>query len=296
MKVVNKVRIIFLPAIILPIFLMVVSIAALSVGYIRTTNENIYSNGIEGFANPLKTMNNETKSCFNDLKRSAIENPAAFEDTDYLNRINQRLKEKESYLIIRKGRTIVYRGTKEDHTETEKKLPGFGSEISSQDSGVFLGKPENFLVKQQDFQYTDGSKGSAFILTDLETVLPHYKNIISQVFFSIVAILILTSFLLSWFMYSEFIRPLKKLKEGADRIKEGNLDDDVEINSKDEIGELCASFNAMRAELKESIEARIIYEKQNRDLISNISHDLKTPITAIKGYVEGIMEIGRAHV
>lgn len=290
MKVVNKVRIIFLPAIILPIFLMVVSIAALSVGYIRTTNENIYSNGIEGFANPLKTMNNETKSCFNDLKRSAIENPAAFEDADYLKRINQRLKEKESYLVIRKGKTIIYRRTKEDHTETEKKLPRFGSEISSQDSGVFLGKPENFLVKQQDFQYTDGSKGSAFILTDLETVLPHYKNIISQVFFSIVAILILTSFLLSWFMYSEFIRPLKKLKEGADRIKEGNLDDDVEINSKDEIGELCASFNAMRAELKESIEARIIYEKQNRDLISNISHDLKTPITAIKGYVEGIMD------
>ena len=101
MKVVNKVRIIFLPAIILPIFLMVVSIAALSVGYIRTTNENIYSNGIEGFANPLKTMNNETKSCFNDLKRSAIENPAAFEDADYLKRINQRLKEKESFLMTR---------------------------------------------------------------------------------------------------------------------------------------------------------------------------------------------------
>lgn len=46
----------------------------------------------------------------------------------------------------------------------------------------------------------------------------------------------------------------------------------------------------MRAELKDSIDARIVYEKQNRDLISNISHDLKTPITAIKGYVEGIMD------
>ena len=49
-------------------------------------------------------------------------------------------------------------------------------------------------------------------------------------------------------------------------------------------------FNEMRAELKDSIDARIVYEKQNRDLISNISHDLKTPITAIKGYLEGIMD------
>ena len=43
--------------------------------------------------------------------------------------------------------------------------------------------------------------------------------------------------------------------------------------------------------MKDSIDARnLFYEKQNRDLISNISHDLKTPITAIKGYVEGIMD------
>ena len=63
------------------------------------------------------------------------------------------------------------------------------------------------------------------------------------------------------------------------------------INSGgEEIRELCNAFNEMRAELKDSIDARIVYEKQNRDLISNISHDLKTPITAVKGYVEGIMD------
>lgn len=46
----------------------------------------------------------------------------------------------------------------------------------------------------------------------------------------------------------------------------------------------------MRLRLKESTEEKIQNERQNRELVSNISHDLKTPITAIKGYVEGIMD------
>ena len=57
-----------------------------------------------------------------------------------------------------------------------------------------------------------------------------------------------------------------------------------------EIGELYRNYEDMRLRLKESTDEKILAEKQNRELVSNISHDLKTPITAIKGYVEGIMD------
>ena len=58
----------------------------------------------------------------------------------------------------------------------------------------------------------------------------------------------------------------------------------------DEIGALCEDFEEMRQRLKLSAEEKVAFDKENKELISNISHDLKTPITAVKGYVEGIMD------
>ena len=57
-----------------------------------------------------------------------------------------------------------------------------------------------------------------------------------------------------------------------------------------EIQELCKDFEEMRVKLKLANEEKLEADRQNRELISNISHDLKTPITAVKGYVEGIMD------
>ena len=106
----------------------------------------------------------------------------------------------------------------------------------------------------------------------------------------IILILVATGLAITAWIYRGIVTPICKLEEAAQNIKEGNLDFTIEAESNDEMGSLCQNFEDMRKRLKESAEEKLEAEKQNRILISDISHDLKTPITAIKGYVEGILD------
>ena len=93
-----------------------------------------------------------------------------------------------------------------------------------------------------------------------------------------------------WIYYS-FVAPIGKLKKAAQSIRDGDFDSSIEkVRGTSEMDELCDVFEEMRQRLKESQTEKVKYDQENRELISNISHDLKTPITAVKGYCEGIMD------
>ncbi len=111
-----------------------------------------------------------------------------------------------------------------------------------------------------------------------------------DLFFSAFMILVITGLSVGSWIYGSMASPLAKLKKATYNIKEGNLDFVLDVEGTDEFSELCQDFEDMRRRLKESAEERIRMDKENKELISNISHDLKTPMTAIKGYVEGIMD------
>ena len=111
-----------------------------------------------------------------------------------------------------------------------------------------------------------------------------------DLFFSAFMILVITGLSVGSWIYRSMAAPLAKLKKATYNIKEGNLDFVLDVEGTDEFSELCQDFEDMRRRLKESAEERVRMDKENKELISNISHDLKTPMTAIKGYVEGIMD------
>lgn len=102
--------------------------------------------------------------------------------------------------------------------------------------------------------------------------------------------LILTSAIVTMWIRKDIYNPLKEISTAMQNIADGNFDYRLTKVREDEIGQLFGNYEQMRLRLKENTEEKAENEKRQKELISNISHDLKTPITSIKGYVEGIMD------
>ena len=147
---------------------------------------------------------------------------------------------------------------------------------------------EQKYVKQIDFRFSDGSEGSIFVVTRLNNLIS--KKLLYSMFIAIIVILVFTSAMLTGWIHKGVFTPINELNEAMKKIKSGNLDYALQTNSGGEIGDLYRNYEDMRLRLKESALEKEEQEKRNKELVSNISHDLKTPITAIKGYVEGIMD------
>lgn len=102
--------------------------------------------------------------------------------------------------------------------------------------------------------------------------------------------LILTSAIVTMWIRKDIYNPLKEISTAMQNIADGNFDYRLTKVREDEIGQLFGNYEQMRLRLKENTEEKAENEKRQKELISNISHDLKTPITSIKGYVAGIMD------
>ncbi len=84
--------------------------------------------------------------------------------------------------------------------------------------------------------------------------------------------------------------PLDELNRATESIAKGDLDFVIKYKRNNELGRLCQAFETMRDKLKASIEERLASERQRKEMIGVISHDLRTPISSIKGYVEALQD------
>ena len=91
-------------------------------------------------------------------------------------------------------------------------------------------------------------------------------------------------------MIKRIMEPVDELNDAANRVNAGNFDEPVVYDKNDEFAEVCTTFNNMQAHLKENIEKTKEYERARTEMVSGISHDLRTPLTSVKGFIKGMLD------
>ena len=86
------------------------------------------------------------------------------------------------------------------------------------------------------------------------------------------------------------LEPLNALNDGAERVQNNNLTEDILYVGDVEFEKVCTTFNKMQGHILEEQEKNHRYEKARTDMIAGISHDLRTPLTAIKGTIKALMD------
>lgn len=293
MKLRTKLIIAFFTIILVPIFVVFMGVSMFTSFQLRTMTPGYSGEGVgDLFAgNAVQLINSMTAEVFEQIKADTRENPDYFENPDWLEQINRDLGNSYSFLVVRREDRFIYIGN-DISEELLAALPAFDSSETSKGTNYFSDTSDNknYLIKQWDFRNSRECRCSVFVVTALNQLLPQVRSIFSEMGFMLVLLLVMVGLILSMWIYGAILKPLGKLQQATREIKDGNLNFELDITEQDEIGQLCLDFEEMRQRLRDTAEEKLQYDMENKELISNISHDLKTPITAIKGYCEGIMD------
>jgi signal transduction histidine kinase len=105
-----------------------------------------------------------------------------------------------------------------------------------------------------------------------------------------IIVLVIISQIFTKNLTNHIMEPLDALSEGAKRIKGNDLSQDITYTGDIEFEDVCDTFNDMQKHILEEQEKNRKYEKARTDMIAGISHDLRTPLTAIRGTIKGLMD------
>ncbi|MGG6312720.1 ATP-binding protein [Paenibacillus macerans] len=236
---------------------------------------------------------NEREQLMNGVKFVAEHDPELLADQSFLSETNETLQKLQAGLVIVRNGQVAFASSGVDRSGLEAQLAQVGTDPDRHWQGMMEREPEvdgRYNAERVDFTFADQSPGTLYLLSDLNPLFSKMSRLMPILFLSLLLIVAFTNLLLTFFVSRSIIRPLYTLKRAAERIKEGELDQPLHMQRKDEFGEVGEAFEEMRERLKHSIHLQLQYEENRKELISNISHDLKTPITGIKACVEGLRD------
>lgn len=148
-------------------------------------------------------------------------------------------------------------------------------------SGLFT---ENYFIAGTRCEQPNSTTAALVIAATPSTSTTGLMQDIMRSYLFIICVTLILTLIISWFLSDMLTRPLKGLVSAAKKFGHGEFDVRVsETNNCDEIDELAVSFNNMATSLQQM-------EELSRGFVANVSHELKTPMTSIRGFVDGMLD------
>lgn len=210
-------------------------------------------------------------------------------DTDSLSSLESLLETNGMTVrvLCKENLIYTYGNTAENDALLVAAADSLGGDVSVSKEGRNLYRANEMVDGQEYTIYIWGGSNSEEAYTNLKVAFAVSVILIA---FTIFMSILLTNRFLIHFVFRSIEEPLDILANGVHELRDGNLDYRIDYGRSDEFLPVCEDFNEMAVKLKESVTKLQLQEKSRKELLAGISHDLRSPLTSIQAYVEGLLD------
>jgi len=262
-------------------WLVLTGLLALAGVVVRT-----YLLGIDGRPS---TLHETVDALSRTINSGLAKNPDYLLQAGVLTNLSAEISPNHLGLVLRRELEVTFVSRDLDMRKMQALLDGVSAPAVIQLTG-YISPRAPLVIARWNMHLSDGTAADLLLLTARD--LTEGNGLLLQIFVPVLILLLLgmTTLVLTYGVSRSLIKPLAMLEDAAGKIERGELDFSLTPRRRDEIGNVVAAFEQMRIRLKDSLERQVRYEENRKELIANISHDLRTPVTAITGYLDGIRD------
>ncbi len=229
------------------------------------------------------------------LSRTIAENPRFWAEPETARRLSAGLDWAGS-LAVFSGERPLWISDGADEEAVRRAVQAFRENGAAARPGPPFRRSRVLVSYAWDFAVAGEENATFYFLVDFRRMLAQWRFPFLLFASTVALVFVLTTGFLAWMVSRSVLRPLRGLEERALRIRDGDLSPVADgrprsaARDSDEFDPVFRSFDEMRARLKASLERQEAMERNRQEMTASISHDLRTPLAAIKGYAEGLRD------